>query len=87
MRTVNDSRKQRESTLSPFNVAHYQRLAKIVFAVNDAHIQFSLERCELMDRYTLRYVNGHYEIYLDREFVCSADTWTEAYNEISAMRR
>jgi len=40
-----------------------------------------------MDRYTLRYVNGHYEIYLDREFICSADTWTEAYNEISAMRR
>ena len=60
--------------------------SEVFLRFNDAHIQ-SVERCELMDRYTLRYVNGHYEIYLDREFICSADTWTEAYNEISAMRR
>lgn len=37
-------------------------------------------------RFYLKYVNGHYEVYYGREFIASADTWTEAYNEISAMR-
>lgn len=37
--------------------------------------------------FTLRYVGSHYEIYCGREFICSADSWTEAYNEISAMQR
>ena len=86
MRTVNDSRRQLESYQAPQNHAHSQRIKQVFFRFNVAHNQLS-ERCELMDRYTLRYVNGHYEIYLDREFICSADTWTEAYNEISAMRR
>lgn len=37
---------------------------------------------------TVRYVNGHWEVvYEDSgDFVCSADTWDEALNEIKSLQ-
>ena len=31
-------------------------------------------------------VKGHYEIYVDGEFFCSADSWSEAEREIEAFQ-
>ena len=38
----------------------------------------------------LKYIGGfggHYEVWLDKQFICSADTFTEAWNEIDALQR
>ena len=32
----------------------------------------------------IKYVNGHYELFLRGEFMCSADTWDEAIEEVEA---
>lgn len=39
-----------------------------------------------MPMFTVQYRRGHYEVYLDRQFFCSADTIREAYHEIEAAR-
>lgn len=36
-----------------------------------------------MQPYSIRYVHGHYEVYLHGSFRFSADTMPEAYNEIA----
>ena len=36
--------------------------------------------------FTVKSCCGHYEIYLDRKFFCSADTIREAYHEIRAAK-
>ena len=32
-------------------------------------------------------VRGHYELYIDGKFYCSADTWEEAYKEYQEYER
>lgn len=34
------------------------------------------------ETYKIVHVNGHYEVYIDGKFYCSADTLTEAVKEI-----
>lgn len=36
--------------------------------------------------FAVKSCHGHYEVYLDRQFFCSADTLREAYHEIEAAR-
>ena len=36
--------------------------------------------------FTVQYRRGHYEVFRDRQFYCSADTIREAWHEISAAR-
>ena len=36
-----------------------------------------------MPPYRIRYVHGHYEVYLHGEFQFSADTMSEVYDEIN----
>ena len=36
-------------------------------------------------RPSIQYVNGHYEIQQSGSFVCSADTWDEALDEIRSI--
>lgn len=33
----------------------------------------------------IRCVNGHYEGYVDEQFVVSGDTWAEVYNDLLEM--
>lgn len=39
------------------------------------------------NRYDVKNVNGHYEIYINGKFYCSADTVSEAANEIDKIIR
>ena len=38
-----------------------------------------------MDNFEFRYVKGHIEVYLDGEFILSADTSREAREELEGM--
>lgn len=37
------------------------------------------------ERVDIRYSYGHYEGYVDGEFVVSGDTWNEVYNDLLEM--
>lgn len=37
------------------------------------------------DRIDIRCTRGHYEAYVDEQFVVSGDTWTEVYNDLLEM--
>lgn len=38
-------------------------------------------------RLEYRYVRGHVEVYLDGSFLCSADTMSEAHEEVFEMQK
>lgn len=40
-----------------------------------------------MFSYNIVHVNGHYEVYLDGKFLCSADTYMEAVKELEKERK
>lgn len=35
--------------------------------------------------YEIKFIHGHYEVYINGEFYCSADNIAEAENEIEAL--
>lgn len=37
--------------------------------------------------YKCKYVNGHFEVYFNNSFLCSADTLEEAHHEIEEHAR
>lgn len=39
-----------------------------------------------MDEYKIVQVNGHYEVYINDVFYCSADTFMEAAEELERFR-
>jgi uncharacterized protein YxjI len=41
---------------------------------------------EIDNMYEIKQNNGHYELYVNGKFYCSADTFTEAAQEIDRMR-
>lgn len=44
----------------------------------------SVDVCEM--HYEIKFVHGHFEVYANGEFICSADTITEAAKEIELLR-
>lgn len=41
----------------------------------------------MQDTYEIKQSHGHYEVYINGEFYCSADTATEAAKEVEAIMR
>ena len=41
----------------------------------------------MIDEYKIVPVNGHYDVYIDGKFYCSADTMPEAINDVKEARK
>ena len=46
---------------------------------------FGIGGWQVLMGYKIKAVNGHYEIYMNDEFYCSADTYDEALQELGEL--